>query len=80
MKQYTQLNSDSSVYLAGCKVGGRSVEGYTYGKGGGEEPTPTYTSYVKIVVDAWKTAKAPMATEARLITIDELIEELGFEF
>ena len=28
----TQLNSDSSVYLANCTVGGRSVEGYTYGK------------------------------------------------
>ena len=40
----TQLNSDSSVYLAGCTVGGRSVEGYTYGK---EEttPAPTYTAY-----------------------------------
>ena len=40
----TQLNSDSSVYLAGCTVCGRSVDGYTYGK---EEttPTPSYTSY-----------------------------------
>ena len=38
----TQLNSDSSVYLAGCTVGGRSVEGYTYGK---EETGPTYTAY-----------------------------------
>ena len=40
----TQLNSDSSIYLAGCTVGGRSVEGYTYGK---EEtaPTPSYTAY-----------------------------------
>ena len=40
----TQLKSDSSIYLAGCTVGGRSVEGYTYGK---EEttPTPTYTAY-----------------------------------
>ena len=40
----TNLNSDSSVYLAGCTVGGRSVEGYTYGK---EEsvPAPTYTAY-----------------------------------
>ena len=40
----TQLNSNSSVYLADCRVGGRSVEGYTYGK---EEtsPTPTYRSY-----------------------------------
>ena len=40
----TQLNSDSSVYLSDCTVGGRSVEGYTYGK---EEttPAPTYTAY-----------------------------------
>ena len=38
----TQLNSDSSVYLAGCTVGGRSVDGYTYGK---EESGPTYTAY-----------------------------------
>ena len=40
----TQLNSDSSVYLAGCTVGGRSVEGYTYGK---EEttPVPSYVAY-----------------------------------
>ena len=27
----TQLNSDSTVYLTGCTVAGRSVEGYTYG-------------------------------------------------
>ena len=38
----TQLNNDSSVYLADCTVGGRSVEGYTYGK---EEAGPTYTAY-----------------------------------
>ena len=40
----SQLNSDSTVYLAGCTVGGRSVDGYTYGK---EEtsPTPSYTAY-----------------------------------
>ena len=38
----TNLNSDSSVYLAGCTVGGRSVEGYAYGK---EEVGPTYTAY-----------------------------------
>ena len=40
----TQLNSDSSVYLAGCTVAGRSVEGYTYGKEG-ITPTPSYTAY-----------------------------------
>ena len=40
----TNLNADSSIYLAGCTVGGRSVEGYTYGKGG-TTPTPSYTAY-----------------------------------
>ncbi len=40
----TNLNSDSSIYLAGCTVGGRSVEGYTYGKEG-ITPTPSYTAY-----------------------------------
>ena len=37
----TRLNGDSSVYLAGCTVGGRNVEGYIYGK----EETVTYDSY-----------------------------------
>ena len=161
----TQINTDSSVYLAGCTVAGRSVENYTYGS----DKSPTYTAYtvgnqvtynnvdyyvikdsgakestvtllkaeplttaevneygaghvnmnvpsteligtaynssgyggmayytsetcgwingsqiltgcttdyaqseVKYAVDAWKTAKAPAATEARLITISEL--------
>ncbi len=166
----TQLKSDSSIYLAGCTVGGRSVEGYTYGK---EEASPTYTAYevgdevtynnvdyyvikdsganestvtllkaepltvaevnqygaghvnrytsasvgtannkngyggmayytsatcgyngtdwvfdgcttdyaqseVKYAVDAWKTAQAPQATEARLITINEVVS-LGYD-
>ena len=176
----TTLNEDSSMYLAGCTVGGRSVEGYTYGK----EQTVTYEAYsvgdevtynnvdyrvikdsattestvtllkveplsveevntyggvgtqdnhvnmyvcdesdkschqtaydkngyggmayyssstcgyngsdwvydgcttdyaqseIKYVVDAWKTAKAPAATEARLITYEELLDNLGYE-
>ena len=164
----TQLNNDSSVYLAGCTVAGRSVENYTYGS----DKSPTYTAYsvgnqvtynnvnyyvikdsgakestvallkaeplsvaevnqfgaghvnmnvpssesyyqtannlnsyggmqyyssstcgyngsswvydgctnayeqseIKYVVDAWKTAKAPAATEARLMTYDEFID------
>ena len=140
------LNNDSSVYLAECTVGGRSVEGYTYGK----DNTPTYKaysvgdevtynnvdyrvikdsstsessvtllksepltyeevqtysagtgaqtynnngvggmqygttsdysiSYIKNTVDAWKEAKAPAATEARLIEYDEMITNLGYE-
>ena len=146
----TQINTDSSVYLAGCTVAGRNVENYTYG----EDKTPqapTYTaykvgdqvtynsinyyvikgsdtteesvtllkaepltyeevqtysngtgaqtydnngyggmqyhsssrvystSYVKTTVDAWKVVKAPAASEARLITIDE-VSSLGYEW
>ena len=40
----TQINTDSSVYLAGCTVAGRNVENYIYG----EDKTPqapTYTAY-----------------------------------
>ena len=37
----TQLNSNSSVYLAECTVGGRNVDGYTYGK----EEVVTYNAY-----------------------------------
>ena len=40
----TQINTDSSVYLAGCTVAGRSTGDYTYG----EDKTPqapTYTAY-----------------------------------
>ena len=148
----TQLNSDSSVYLTGCTVGGRTVD-YAYGSDK-TPPAPTYPaysisqsasdtvtyngvdyyviensdttqatvkllkaepltaqeisdykpadaqtyssngytgmqyhsssnaydgSYIKTTVDAWKAAKAPAATEARLITIDE-VSSLGYEW
>ena len=169
----TKINSDSSVYLAGCTVSGRSVENYTYGS----DKSPTYQAYsvgdevtyngvnyyvikdsstseesvillkaeplsvaevnqygeghinkytyctsgqcpsdvaydingygamayytsstcvnnrdysgctsdyaqsdVKYGIDAWKTAQAPAATEARLITFEELTENLGYEY
>ena len=148
----TTLNEDSSVYLAECTVGGRTVSGYTYGKGSEQgsdtsnytayeigqtieynginyyviknssttedtvtmlkaepltyEEVQTYsngtgaatsdnngigrmqyhsessnyeTSYIKTTVDAWKAAKAPAASEARLITIDE-VTSLGYEW
>ena len=165
----TQINTDSSVYLAGCTVAGRSVENYTYGEDK-TPPAPTYNSYsvgdqvtynninyyvikdssaseesvtllkaeplsvqevnqfgaghvnrytydsvgtaynnngyggmayyssptcgssgtsgcttdyeqseIKYVVDAWKAAKAPQASEARLLTYDELIDNLGYD-
>ena len=37
------------------------------------------TSYIKTTVDAWVADKAPLATEARLITLDELINIFGYE-
>ena len=149
----TQLNNDSSVYLTGCTVAGRTVD-YAYGSDK-TPPAPTYTaytvgnqvsynnvnyyviensdttqatvkllkaeplsyseiqtysngtgaelydygeekghiggmqyhsrssaydgSYVKTTVEAWKNAKAPAATEARLITYNELLDNLGYE-
>ena len=36
-------------------------------------------SEIKYVVDAWKTVQAPLAIEARLITYDELINNLGYD-
>ena len=36
-------------------------------------------SEIKYVVDAWKAAQAPNATNARLITLDDLIDNLGME-
>ena len=36
-------------------------------------------SEVKYVVDAWKKAKAPAATEARLISYEDLLNDLGYE-
>ena len=42
----TRLNTDSSVYLAQCTVGGRSVTGYTYGTDKTEqEEDVTYEAY-----------------------------------
>ncbi len=167
----TQINSDSSVYLAGCTVAGRNVDGYTYGKGEvspssraysvGDEvsynnvgyyviedssasdttvkllkKTPltvaevnqygtghinkyTYVSQgttydlagsggvayytsetcgyvnddwidtgctsdyvdsdIKYIVDAWANSEAPLAVEARLITKDEIDDNMGYE-
>ena len=37
----TQINTDSSLYLAGCTVDGRNVDGYTYGS----EEIVTYDAY-----------------------------------
>ena len=40
----TQINTDSSVYLAGCRVAGKSTGDYTYGEDK-TLPAPTYATY-----------------------------------
>ena len=51
------------------------------GSSGSSGCTTNYAdSDIKYVVDAWKTANAPAATEARLITFEDLTENLDFEF
>ena len=52
----------------------------TCGSSGSSGCTTDYAqSEIKYVVDAWKTAQAPNATNARLITIDDLTDNLGME-
>ena len=80
----TNLNADSSIYLAGCTVGGRSVEGYTYGKGGEEEPTPTYTAYqvgdqviynnvdYYVIKDSSASEETVTLLKAEPLTVDEV--------
>ena len=52
----------------------------TCGSSGSSGCTTDYAqSEVKYAVDAWKTAQAPAATEARLITLDDLTDNLGME-
>ena len=79
----TQLNNDSSIYLAGCRVGGRSVDGYTYGS---EEtvPTPTYTAYnvgdevsyngvdYYVIKDSDTTEDSVTLLKAEPLTVDEV--------
>ena len=74
-------DSDHSYYQTAADVNGyggiqyysSSTCGYVGKKWVYDGCTTSYAlSEIKYVVDAWKTAKAPAATEARLITFDEL--------
>ena len=79
----SQLNSDSSIYLAGCTVSGRSVEGYTYGK---EESSPisTYKAYsvgdevtynnvnYYVIADSSETEEYVTMLKAEPLTVDEV--------
>ena len=52
----------------------------TCGSSGSSGCTTDYAqSEIKYVVDAWKTAQAPNATNARLITLDDLTDNLGMK-
>ena len=60
-----------AYYLAGDCVSAGDISGCT---------TDYAVSDVKQVVDVWKANYAPLANESRLITIDELIDDLGYEY
>ena len=81
----TQINSDSSVYLAGCTVAGRNVENYTYG----EDKTPqapTYTAYTignqvtynnnnyYVIKDSDSTEESVTLLKAEPLTVAEVNE------
>ena len=70
----TQLKSDYTVYLAGCTVGGRSVD-YTYGK----EETITYNAYsvgdevdYYVIKDSDSSESTVTLLKAEPLTVDEV--------
>ena len=81
---YVCDSSDTGCYQTAYNNNGYGGMAYysssTCGNGTYTGCTSNYAqSEVKYVVDAWKNAKAPAASEARLITYDELLNNLGFE-
>ena len=81
-------NSSNSYYRTAYNDNGYGGMAYYssancgYGQNSNQRISGCTTDYgeseVKYVVDAWKTAKAPAATEARLITINEVVS-LGYD-
>ena len=75
-----QLNSDSSIYLAGCTVDRRQVTGYTYGK----EEVITYKSYnigdlieykginFYVIEDSDTTTETVTLLKAEPLTVEEI--------
>lgn len=64
-----------TTYLAGIGAFNNGTGGMQY-----HASSNNYeTSYVKIVVEAWAAAKVSEALDARLITLDELINEFHYE-
>ena len=76
----TQINTDSSVYLAECTVARRSVENYTYGS----DKSPTYKAYsvgdqvtynnvdYYVIKDSGAKESAVTLLKAEPLTVDEV--------
>ena len=88
VNMYACQSSDSSCYQTAYDNNGYGGMAYyssaTCGYNGSEWvdsgcTTDYAQSEIKYVVDAWKTAQAPNATNARLITINDLTDNLGME-
>ena len=86
VNMYACQSSNSSCYQTAYNVNSSGYGGMAYyssatcGESTSEGCTTDYAqSEIKYVVDAWKTAQAPNATNARLITIDDLTDNLGME-
>ena len=85
VNMYVTNNTNDAYYQTAYNYG--SYGGMAYyssstcnGYGDSSGCTNAYeTSEVKYVVDAWKTAKAPLASEARLLKSADF-EELGYEW
>ena len=74
----TQINPDSSVYLAGCTVKNRTVEGYVYGKDKqpktysvGDEVTYNGVDYY-VIKNSGANEQAVTLLKATPLTVDEV--------
>ena len=74
----TQINPDSSVYLAGCTVKNRTVEGYTYGKDKqpkiysvGDQITYNGVNYY-VIKNSGANEQAVTLLKATPLTVDEV--------
>ncbi len=88
VNMYVTSNTNSEYYQTAYDYNGYGGMAYysspTCGDNGTDRvETGCTTNYaqseVKYAVDAWRTANAPAATEARLITLDDLTDNLGIE-
>ena len=86
VNMYVTQDTNSVYYQQAFNLNNSGYGGMVYyssstcGSSGSSGCTTDYAqSEIKYVVDAWKTAQAPNATNARLITLDDLTDNLGME-